>query len=276
MPELPEVETVRRTVAERVVGRAVRRVTLRRADVVRGPRSLLVRRGVVMDVLRHGKQLALAYDDGRRVCVHLGMSGSLTVRDQGAKPRALRGAHEHVVWRLDDGGELVFRDPRRFGGVWVFDGEAALLAARWSKLGPDALTVTAKQLVAALSRKRGGAIKAALLDQRVVAGMGNIYADEALFRCGLWPTTPAGSLSGAQVADLVRSCRAVLREAIRCKGSSLRDYVDGNGDRGGFQARHKVYGRSGKPCVVCATPLHTLTVAGRTTVACPRCQRPAA
>jgi len=281
MPELPEVETVRRTLAARVVGCRVVRVTVRRADVVRGDARLLCRVGVIVDVLRHGKQLALAFEDGRRVCVHLGMSGSMCVlasesakpplgRELGAERQA--AGHEHVVWRLAGGGELVFRDPRRFGGVWVYDGHAALVAARWSKLGPDALDVTARHLREALSRKRRAAVKAALLDQSVVAGLGNIYVDEALFRCRVWPGTRAGDLDTDTVGRLVVSFKRVLRDAIRHKGSSLRDYVDGNGERGGFQARHKVYGRAGQSCVVCRAALASFLLAGRTTVACPACQ----
>lgn len=271
MPELPEVETVRRTLAKRVVGKGVERVTVRRADVVRGSTTLLQRAGVITDVLRHGKQLALACDDGRRVCVHLGMSGSLQVSPVSSKQRKA-ASHEHVAWILDDGSQLVFRDPRRFGGVWVFEDHDTLVAKRWSKLGVDALALTTRDLHAALGRKRRSAIKATLMDQSVVAGLGNIYVDEVLFRCGVWPGTPGSELDGDKVACLVAEVRKVLRDAIRFRGSSLRDYVDGNGRRGNFQARHKVYGRAGQACVVCDAALESFVLAGRTTVACPSCQ----
>ena len=301
MPELPEVETVRRTLAARLLGRRAVAVDLYRADVVRfAPPMSSLPTGVLVDVLRHGKQLALRFEGGACVCIHLGMSGQLLVRglaegsgigDRGSGdtggaetggllapvpgPRLpLPATHEHVRWRFGDGSTLTFRDPRRFGGVWVFGSQAALQAERWGRLGPDALAVTPRPLGLKLGRT-GRAVKAALLDQAVVAGLGNIYVDELLFRAGIDPRRPARDVAGSRpaVRGLVGRMRRLLIRAITAGGSTLRDYVDAEGRPGAFAASHRVYGRSGLRCRRCRTPLLTVVVAGRTTVLCPRCQR---
>lgn len=277
MPELPEVENVRRTLAGRLIGRTVAAVDVRRADVVEGeatpaaPEALLVG-DAVERIERLGKQLAIVGGSGRVVCVHLGMTGSLVVRAM-PQPAEAPPPHTHVVWRFAGGDELHFRDPRRFGGVWTFPSEAALRERRWHALGEDALVITPAALAAALSRKRQG-IKATLLDQAVLAGMGNIYVDELLFACGIHPLRPAGSLGPVEVRTLVTRMRRLLNRAIEAGGSTLRDYVDGNGDAGGFQLRHKVYGRGGQPCRGrgCGCELASIAVAGRTTVYCAACQ----
>lgn len=295
MPELAEVETVRRSVARALVGRWIERVTVRRRDVVvteldppggfsrarsgavatpkRVPGAMLLAGDRVSGVVRHGKQLAIVGDTGRVVCVHLGMSGRLLVAGAGERlARASWGeAHDHVVWRMEGGGRLVFRDPRRFGGVWLSPSVEHLRRVRWAGLGVDALEVTG-----ALLRERAGgsarAVKAVLLDQNVLAGVGNIYADEALFRAGVSPTTPARGLGASAWGRIASSVRAVLGEAIEAGGSSLRDYTDSDGTPGGFAQEHRVYGRGGEACVVCGGILEASTLAQRTTVWCPVCQ----
>ena len=283
MPELPEVETVRRTVAARLVGRRVSHVALHRPDVVRGDVPLVG--GRLVEVMRHGKQLALRFDGGGCVCVHLGMSGQLLVggAGEGGGETAERASHVHVTWAFDADGNgiddagarlsLRFRDPRRFGGVWVFPSAVELHARRWSRLGPDALTVTPRPLGLALSRT-GRAVKAALLDQALVAGLGNIYVDELLFAAGIDPRRPAAAVaeSPGAVRGLVGRMRRLLHRAIAAGGSTLRDYVDAEGRAGSFADRHRVYGRGGLPCVRCRTLLSVAVVAGRRTVWCPRCQ----
>jgi formamidopyrimidine-DNA glycosylase len=271
MPELPEVERVRRSLVPHLVGSAVAGVEVRRAEVVTGaadPPALLV--GNTIDrVQRHGKQLAIIGTSGTVVCIHLGMTGSLRYG-----PAPADTLHTHVIWRLagtTPAQMLAFRDPRRFGGVWTFPSLGELHAQRWSCLGADALRITPRQLAAALCRTRQP-LKAALLDQQIVAGLGNIYVDELLFACGLSPRMPACEVPARLIPPLVRRMRALLQRAIASGGSTIRDYADGTGRAGGFQFRHRVYGRSGQPCRRCRRTLSTLVIAGRTTVCCHHCQ----
>ncbi|MEM6458986.1 MAG: bifunctional DNA-formamidopyrimidine glycosylase/DNA-(apurinic or apyrimidinic site) lyase [Planctomycetota bacterium] len=279
MPELPEVEVVRQTLAAAVVGRQVERVVVKRPDVVRvesipqptrsrGLSGVLLDQQEMVEVQRHGKQLALIGAVRGAVCVHLGMSGGLRVAEE-VRPRW--EPHTHVVWHLRGGGAVAFRDARRFGGVWTFPDEAALRTRRWSRLGPDALQITSGQLHGALSRTRRH-LKAALLDQGLVAGLGNIYVDELLFAVGLHPRKVAATITRIECSRLVRAMRRLLSRAIAAGGSTLRDYADADGRAGGFQRQHRVYGRGGQMCVRCRRNLATETVAGRTTVACPSCQ----
>ena len=280
MPELPEVENVRRGLVATVLGRCVIRVTVRRLDVVHGPSgpANLLRGRTITRIDRLGKQLALVAashrgpDDGRTgpcICIHLGMTGSLRYYAPGVP--APRDIHSHVCWRLDNGGKLIFRDPRRFGGLWTHPSVEALESERWSRLGQDALRITPKRLYAGLQRTRRP-LKAALLDQAVVAGLGNIYVDELLFACRLSPVSPANTCKIEQTRQLVRHMRGLLNRAVRSGGSTLRDYVGADGQAGGFQLRHKVYGRTGENCVMCKDPLTCSQVAGRTTVYCTTCQ----
>jgi formamidopyrimidine-DNA glycosylase len=283
MPELPEVESVCRTLSSRAAGRRVTAVDLHRADVVTGDTSevaLLCGR-VIERIERHGKQIAVIGRSAKpqaakvpTLCVHLGMTGSLCYRaaaDVTPSSTSGGGSHVHVTWRLDDGGRIEFRDPRRFGGIWTFPSYAQLVEKRWQSLGPDALRVTAGELFDRLQRSPRP-IKAALLDQNLIAGLGNIYGDELLFRCGVNPLTPCDTLPRPVVRSLVSHMRRLLGAAIGAGGSTLRDYVDANGRSGGFQTLHRVYGRAGQPCVRCRTRLTDLRVLGRMTVYCSACQ----
>jgi formamidopyrimidine-DNA glycosylase len=172
---------------------------------------------------------------------------------------------------LDDGGRIEFRDPRRFGGVWTFASFPELVERRWKSLGPDALTATAGAVFDRLQRTRRP-IKAALLDQNLLAGLGNIYVDELLFRCGVHPLTPCDRLDRPRVRTMVSHMRRLLGSAVEAGGSTLRDYVDAEGRAGGFQNLHRVYGRAGLFCKRCGKSLKDLRVAGRMTVYCPGCQ----
>jgi formamidopyrimidine-DNA glycosylase len=273
VPELPEIERLRLDLAEALPGSRVRGVDVRRGDVVRpapAPDALLA--GDRIDRLtRHGKQLAIVGRSGRVVCVHLGMSGRLLA---GARASVdTEAPHTHVVWDLAGGRRMAFNDPRRFGGLWTFASEADLMERRWRLLGPDALTIRAPELRPRLARTCR-AVKAALLDQALLAGVGNIYADESLFRARVHPETPAGELDPPRVRTLAGSIRAILRRAVEAGGSTLRDYRRADGAIGGFQARHRVYGRAGLPCVRCGRTLESTPVAQRTTVWCPACQPP--
>ena len=166
----------------------------------------------------------------------------------------------------------MFRDPRRFGGLWCYASRESMEAERWSRLGPDALSIDARTLSKRLGRTRR-AIKAALLDQRLLAGLGNIYADEILFAARIHPLSRSASIPPAHCRRLAETIRRVLRQAITAGGSTLRDYVDGQGRPGTYVLRHLVYGRRGKPCARCRRPLRSRPVAQRTTVYCPSCQK---
>jgi formamidopyrimidine-DNA glycosylase len=284
MPELPEVERVRMSLRPHLMGRRVARAVLHRADIcesfaqrraglvrVKASLAALLRGDEVAAMERHGKQLAIIGASGRVLSVHLGMSGQLLWVRAG---QALPATHVHAEWEIGDGkaaGTLVFRDPRRFGGLWTFDSVEGFRTARWSVLGPDALSVTAEQLGEGLAKSKRST-KAALLDQGVIAGVGNIYADEALFLAGLKPTRRAGSLKAPEVGRLAAAIREVLQRSIETGGSTLRDYVDADGAKGTAQEGHAVYGRGGKPCRGCGGTLRQGVVAQRTTVWCPRCQ----
>jgi formamidopyrimidine-DNA glycosylase len=282
MPELPEVEQVRRSLAAHITGQRIVRVELRRSDVVdfgsRKPHAAKAMRAALLEgqligaIERHGKQLAVFSDDeaSPALCIHLGMTGSMTHHTLPLAPGLKK--HTHVVWHLDNGHLISFHDPRRFGGVWCFPNRAALVASRWSRLGDDALSIEPSTLHARLRRTTRG-LKATLLDQTVVAGLGNIYVDELLFACGLHPRRKANRLKREAVERLVLAMRDLLARAIASGGSTLRNYVDADGQAGGFQFEHRVYGRGGHECCQCQTPLQSQQIAGRTTVYCPTCQR---
>lgn len=272
MPELPEVETVRRSLADRLVGRAVAEVVVRRADFVTGePRSLVGARVERLD--RRGKELAVLTAGGPVALVHLGMSGRVLWQPgvPAGPPGWVPEKHDHAAWWLDDGSRVVFNDPRRFGGLWVFGSFAELDADRWARLGPDALTIGAGELWRRL-RGTSRAVKAALLDQRVLAGVGNIYADEALWLSGISPRRPARRLGPEGAARLALALREVLAGAVDAGGSTLRDFADAMGRAGSYRGSHAVYGRSGLPCQRCGAPLASTLLAQRTTVWCRACQ----
>jgi len=276
LPELPEIAHLNRCLEPVLSGAVVREVKLSRPDIVGrgGSTSSLLRGEQIKGLLRHGKQLAIVSCRGPAICVHLGMSGQLWHCPPGERLR--RHDHVHCVWHLDGtrgrvGGRLVFRDPRRFGGLWCFASMDELTATRWSHLGPDALTVDVRTLRRSLAGTRRS-IKAALLDQHVVAGIGNIYADEILFAAGIHPQSAAARLGADQCRRLARCIRRVLASATARGGSTIRDYVDGQGRPGSFSLQHRVYGRATQPCTSCGKPLRQVTEAQRTTVFCPVCQ----
>ena len=275
MPELPEVETVRRQLAGALIGARVTRASLHRRDICvpdHGRRVApedLLQAQVMVGFERRGKQLAIVAGSGRILVVHLGMSGQLLLLDQNERPK--RGNHIHAEWQLENGRRLAFRDPRRFGGLWTLRSRAAL-EARWETLGPDGLKASGRLLASAAGRSRR-AIKAVLLDQSVLAGVGNIYADEALFRSAIFPRRPACRLSATDWGRLADAIRETLGEAVRAKGSSLRDYVAADGSTGNAQILHQVYGRDGMPCLTCGRRLRGVRLAQRATVYCPSCQR---
>jgi len=269
VPELPEVETVRARVSAALQDARFRSVRIHRPDIVRGDASpnALLQNQSLSETARHGKQLALIGSAGCCVSIHLGMSGRLEI----APTSAPLSPHTHLVWECDNDAQLRFVDPRRFGGIWTHPTREHLLSTRWDALGPDAAALTATQLARAC-RKRTAPIKAVLLDQNALAGVGNIYADEALHLARVSPFRPARDLSSPEHTQLARSVRQVLREAIRAGGSTIRDYRTPSGEAGGYATRHRVYGRAGQECRSCSEVLHGERLAGRATVYCPACQ----
>ncbi len=282
MPELPEVETIARGLNQRIAGEVIDSVWLGEkpeplkstaaeiASVLEHRRILQVRRvgkHIVFDLQRSRRNSfrKVPAVDGQWI-VHLGMTGRLLI----ASPEMETAKHTHAVLKLTSGRELRFVDPRRFGRLAVvrIDPKGAGFAAPGdeplkSQIGP----------FMALFRGRKTPIKSALLNQKLLSGVGNIYADESLFRSGIRPRRRAASLTRAELQKLHVALQAVLREAIKLGGSSVNDYVDADGQEGFFQLRHRVYGREGEPCLVCGTAIKRVIIAGRSSHYCPQCQK---
>lgn len=318
MPELPEVETVARTLAPQVCGRALVRVELFSGSVWEGsiePEAFARVQPVVSGTGRRGKLLLLFFrrsGEGKAafpslplekipgpsarwpllytesgavqeadyfppcaewpgtlaaLAFHLRMTGRVFVFDAGTPP----GPHTRAIFTLSDGRRLFFDDARKFGRVRGVSAPDLPLWKFWNSLGPEPLEMSSEDFAARFASSRS--VKALLLDQGVLAGVGNIYACESLFRAGIRPDTPGKKLSPARLKTLHACLKEVLLESIRECGSSIRDYRTAKGDAGAFQNRFRVYGRAGKPCLVCGAPLRSLRLSCRATVYCPRCQR---
>jgi len=273
VPELPEIETIRRALARElplleIEGVGGRSIAMRRRLDVRRLRARVTGRHFV-EARRRGKYLLLDLDPPGTLLAHLGMSGRIQLVDASAP----RSDHTHLVLRLDDGRELRFVDPRRFGFVdWLRRG-AERSDPSLARLGPEPLDPGLDEVLPPLLRSRRAPLKSLLLDQGVVAGVGNIYAVEALWRAGIHPRRPGNRTSLARLETLARAVQEVLEEAIAEGGTTLRDYADPSGERGEFAVRLAVYGRDGEPCVECGATIRAEVLGGRTTAWCPRCQR---
>ena len=271
MPELPEVETTRRGIEPHLLGALITEVTIRRRDLRQPvPDSLAELEGCrVTSVGRRSKYLLIGIDNGATLLIHLGMSGSLRLVPE-SDPWRL---HDHIGISFKGGRQLRFHDPRRFGLVLYFHGDPAgheLL----KNLGPEPLEDGFHlDGFAAACAKRSAPIKQVIMDAKVVVGVGNIYASEALFRAGIRPQTPARRLSRARLAKLVAAIREVLSAAILEGGTTLRDFLKSDGEPGYFRQRLMVYERAGKACRICGTPIRQTVMGQRSTYWCPRCQR---
>ena len=273
MPELPEVEPVARGLRAALPGRRILEVRLGKTDFIEDPAS--VERDLpgrqIAGVQRHGKFLILELEplngSARDISllIHLGMTGQLVTCPQESSVTP----HTHAFFVLDDGRELRYTDIRRFGSIRILPEGSR--GAVLGDLGLDALAATEEEFLARL-RGRRARIKALLLDQRVLRGMGNIYTDESLWRAKIHPMRLGANLKDAALRRLHRAVQQVLTEAIRMRGSSISDYVDSEGCRGGFQARHRVYQRKGKKCSRCGAVIRRTIVAGRSSYFCPGCQ----
>jgi formamidopyrimidine-DNA glycosylase len=291
MPELPEVEVTRRRIEPKLIGRRICEIHATRAPQVflTRPQELAARlQGRVIDRLeRRGKYLLIGLDDGSRVLLHLGMTGQFfmasaqSVRLLNAKTGGSRtpeklaaftpDKHTHLRVSFEDSGEPVFfRDTRKFGRIqWLARGASE---PRIDRLGPDALTCKGAMLFEA-TRKRKAVIKTLLLNQSVLAGVGNIYADEALFRARIAPTRPAYQLTQEQCTRLARAVVTVLERSIETGGSSISDYIQPDGSDGAYQNERRAYARRGEPCFRCATPIVRLVLGQRSAYYCPTCQK---
>jgi formamidopyrimidine-DNA glycosylase len=274
MPELPEVETVVRGLRAVLPGRRILSVRLGKTNFIEDPAALErdLPGSRVGSVRRHGKFIVVGLEasgqdsDGFSLLIHLGMTGQIVV----GPAEAPVVPHTHVFFALDDGREFRYTDVRRFGKMRLLSGGTQEIAL--GKLGLDPLEATRAEFFA-LVRLRRARIKALLLDQRVLRGMGNIYTDESLWRARIHPKRLGANLKDAELRRLHRAMRGVLEQAIRMRGSSVSDYVDSEGQRGTFQQRHKVYQRKGKKCFRGDGVIRRAIVAGRSSYFCPGCQR---
>ena len=279
MPELPEVETVRARLEPKLVGRQFEHVEIfdsrltRPEDPAGVAAELEGERVVALD--RRGKYLIVRFESGRVLLIHLRMTGQLLHghRHGNGGPPPAEDVHRRAVVRLDDESDVIYRDVRRFG-TWQLIEEEDLLPYLDQRVGREPLlrSFTSKRLAEALQGRRTP-LKSAILDQRRLAGVGNIYADEALWRARLHPLRPAGELAAAEIAALHRGIRAALRAGIARQGATLSNYRTPDGSKGRMQEEFKVYGREGEPCDRCGTPIEKIRTGGRGTWYCPSCQR---
>jgi formamidopyrimidine-DNA glycosylase len=271
MPELPEVETTCQGIAPHILGQKVLDVIVRekklRWPVPAGLSKLLKNNGVI-EVSRRAKYLLITFNQGV-IMIHLGMSGSLRIVATGVPAEK----HDHLDFKFQNGNVLRYRDPRKFGSIHWITGpleDHPLLCA----LGPEPLTDEfSGSTLHTRSRKRKIAVKAFIMDSHVVVGVGNIYANEALFRAGIRPTLAAGKVSLARYEKLASAIKEILEEAIRVGGTTLRDFLGSDGEPGYFKQSLVVYGRGGEPCLVCKSVLKEVRLGQRSTVYCSNCQR---
>lgn len=274
MPELPEVETVRRTLKELILHKQIQSVSISWPKIIKRPLEVeqfsdaLVGQ-TILDIKRRGKFL-LFYTEIYALVSHLRMEGRYALSESNEPV----DKHTHVIFHFTDGSELRYRDVRKFGTMHLFKKGDEFSTSPLSLLGPEPLddTFDINQFLAKLANKKRN-IKSVLLDQTVVVGLGNIYVDEALFKAGIHPERMAQSLSQSEVLTLYEQIVDTLSEAVKKGGSTVRSYVNSQGQMGMFQLEHNVYGRKGEDCKVCGTSLVKIVVGGRGTVFCPSCQK---
>jgi formamidopyrimidine-DNA glycosylase len=273
MPELPEVETIRAGLEPLLVGQTFEHVEIADPRLTRPHDPLVVAAELVGETVsaleRRGKYLVVRFESGRVLLIHLRMTGSLLLLRNG---HAAEDPYRRAVIRLDNGSDVAYRDVRRFG-TWLLLEPGELDPYLASRVGDELLDrrLSVPALQHLLERRRAP-IKAVLLDQRVFAGVGNIYADEALWWARIHPLRPAASLDRGELQSLLRGVRKALRHGISRQGATLRDYRGADGSRGSMQREFRVYGRDGEPCTRCGTPIEKTRAGGRGTWYCPNCQ----
>lgn len=270
MPELPEVETIARQLRRAMVGQRVARAELLRPDMLHGEAQEMHRRlpgSRILEVARRAKRLIITLHPELLLIFHLGMSGRVVI-SSAEEPLA-----KHTHLRIAFGKkkkELRFVDPRRFGGIWFTTRGKPLSGRGMGELGPEPLEISLRDFRLILQRRTQ--IKALLMDQRRIAGLGNIYCCEAMYRAGIHPQASANTLNASQTKRLLHEIRSVLREAIAHEGSTYMDYRNASGEPGSFQQFHRVYQREGMPCLRCKSLVQRITNSGRSTFLCPTCQ----
>ncbi len=275
MPELPEVECVLRGLEKSLAGERIESVKVLREQSIACPSAKsfakLVPGRVFSDFVRRGKYLLMSFDDGSGLACHLRMSGALVVKTKEEE----KDKHLRVLFKMQSGKELHFEDMRVFGRLWFVKSSTKFqeVIPALNKMGPEPLTDLTHNYLQEKLATRSQSIKAALLDQELIAGIGNIYADEVLFLTGVHPQTRASDLSTAKLKKLVENIRFVLEQAIVAGGSSIRDYKDSFGVNGNYQNEALVYGRVGLSCTKCERKIERVKLAGRSAHFCPRCQR---
>ena len=266
MPELPEVETIKRELVKVILGKKIREVCVHNPKVIREPAVEKFKKGIsgatIKNILRRAKVLILELSSGKSLVIHLKMSGQLIFPGTGKDSR--------VSFRLSDGKTLDFNDQRLFAELRLLDDWRNLKFIRG--LGPEPFDLTEEKFKEMLGKKKTK-IKPLLMDQTFISGIGNLYAAEMLFRARINPARPAVSLSGKEKAILFKEIKKTLAEAIKCKGSSVDQYVQLSGQPGDYAKYHKVYDRKGEPCAVCKTPIKRITLGGRGTYFCAKCQK---
>ena len=273
MPELPEVETIRRTLVQHVKDLKIEDIKLIWASAVCGWQDQtfedLVTGRRIQTIDRRGKYLLIRLDADLTLIAHMRMTGRLNYYTENQEPEK----HTHVVFHLEQ-GEVHFSDVRKFGRIQAIPTSLCFSGSSLNKLGPEPLE---REFTPEVLKERFGkkklSVKAALLDQHVLAGLGNIYADESLFQAGISPERGVDTLSDEEISKLHRAIQNVLQAGIDAQGTSFRDYRDANGEKGSFEQALQVYGRGGEPCKVCGQTLERIRLAGRTTVYCSRCQK---
>ncbi len=270
MPELPEVETLLRQLSKTVEGSRIESIAVHDPRVLNVSSAVFKKRlegECLTRITRRGKYLCFPTESGKQLWFHLGMTGRLLLAPECKLP------HTHVEIAFKGiKNRLFFSDPRRFGRVIFHEGDSAKLPEGIRLTAPDPFQVTPEAFAGSF-RNRKAPIKSLLLNQRLVSGVGNIYADESLFRAGIHPKRKASALSRARLMKLHRFVCVTLEEAIHCGGSSVDDYRHLDGQKGGFQNRHQVYGRGGRPCPVCQKEIRVIRLAGRSSHYCPVCQK---
>jgi formamidopyrimidine-DNA glycosylase len=285
MPELPEVETIARGLRKAIVGKRIKSVKAVFPGIVKQNSKLFCKTitgKTVLGVRRRGKYLLIDLSDGRTMLIHLGMTGNLLLdRRSSGSGKNLKGKpplhgiadkHDHVIFTFcGDRQVLRYNDQRKFGKLKACDACEGQGTAELRALGPEALDISPAEFVR-IFRKRRGKIKSLLLNQKVIAGLGNIYADESLFGARIHPAHRADRLSDRKLLDLHKSIKATLKRAIKAGGSSIDNYLHVDGQIGGFQLQHKVYGREGETCKRCGAKIRRIKISQRSSYFCPRCQ----